>query len=41
VLAGREYPLLNHCTVCDGKGTFLAWVDVYQLAMMFHAIAFE
>ena len=41
VLAGRDHPLLNRCTACDGKGTLLAWVDVHQFAQMLHAIEVE
>jgi DnaJ-class molecular chaperone len=41
MLAGRDHPLLNRCTACDGTGKLLTWVDVHQFAQMFHAIAAE
>jgi DnaJ-class molecular chaperone len=40
-LAGREHPLLNRCTACDGTGKLLTWVDMHQFAQMLHAIAVE
>jgi hypothetical protein len=40
-LAGRDHPLLKKCEACEGKGTFLTWVDVHQLDQMLRAIEAE
>lgn len=39
--AGRDYPLLTRCVACDGKGTLLTWVDVFQFAQMLRDFEFE
>jgi len=40
-LAGRMHPLLTKCVACDGTGTLLTWVDVFQFAAMLRAFELE
>ena len=40
-LAGRIHPLLTKCLACDGTGTLLTWVDVFQFAAMLRAFELE
>ncbi len=38
---GREHIQLACCSACDGKGTLLEWVDLYDLTRLLKAIQAE